>query len=192
MLLSKKVLVLNKSWVPVNITTVKRAICLVYSGLAKVVEPKTYEVFSWNRWIQRKAEEYILTVSVKIPVPEIIVLTNYNEVRTKRKVPFSRTNLLKRDDYTCQYCGKKDKGGKLTIDHVVPRSRGGTTHWKNCVIACSPCNKRKGNRLLKDVGYKLSRQPFAPTWAFQFDAWENEAWEAFTNGHKKTRKEAED
>ncbi len=124
-----------------------------------------------------------------MPVPEIIVLVNYNEVRTKHKVPFSRVNLLKRDNYTCQYCGKKDKGGKMTIDHINPRSRGGTTHWRNCVIACGPCNKRKGSRTLKDIGYRLLKQPSAPTWAFQFDAWENEAWEAFTRGSKETQKE---
>lgn len=185
-MLNKRVLVLNKSWIPVNITTVKRAICLLYSGLARVVHPKTYETYDFEQWQKQKTKCYLRGVTSDIPVSEIIVLRRYNELRTRHRVPFSRVNLLKRDGHTCQYCGQKDKGSQLTIDHIVPRSRGGTTSWQNCVTACSPCNRRKGDRLLHELGYKLRKQPTMPVWAFEVDPAENEAWEAFTNG-KKTK-----
>ncbi len=187
-MLNKRVLVLNKSWIPVNVTSAKRAICLVFSGLAKVVHPKTYEIYDFEQWKKQQAKYYIRAVHFDMPVPEIIVLQRYNNLRSRHKVPFSRTNLLKRDDYSCQYCGKKDRGSKLTIDHIVPRSKGGITSWSNCVIACSSCNRRKGNKFLHESGYRLLRQPTTPIWAFEVGGSENGAWEAFTNKKKEEDK----
>ena len=188
-MLNKKVLVLNKSWIPINVTTANRAICLVYTGLAKVVNQKTYETFDFDRWLNQEAEHYVHSVKLTIPVPEVITLVHYNQTRMRLRVPFSRTNLLRRDDYTCQYCCKKSKAGKLTIDHVVPRSKGGVTSWANCVVACDTCNRRKGSRALHEVGYSLSRQPSTPSWRIDYSSWGNEAWETFTGGKSKKTKD---
>jgi 5-methylcytosine-specific restriction endonuclease McrA len=94
----------------------------------------------------------------EIRIPSVVVLKDY--VKPQKRVAFTRFNLFLRDEFCCQYCGSK---GDLTFDHVVPRSRGGITSWENVVAACSPCNLRKGNRTLKQVGFHLGRKPRAPS-----------------------------
>jgi 5-methylcytosine-specific restriction endonuclease McrA len=79
-------------------------------------------------------------------------------------VAFSRRNVFKRDHYACQYCGIQPGSEELSIDHVIPRSHGGTSSWENCVLACVACNKRKADRTPQQAGMKLSRQPVRPTW----------------------------
>ena len=102
--------------------------------------------------------------SVAIAAPEIILLANYNRV-PRHEAPFTRRNLFLRDDHTCQYCGRRHPTQNLSIDHVIPRSRGGRTTWENCVIACVPCNARKGNRLLNEARMKLITKPRRPAWS---------------------------
>lgn len=185
--LNKQVLVLNKSWIPVNVCTVKRAICLVYQSLAHVVDHDTYEVFRFDQWCERKTDNMINASSISIPVPDVIVLTTYNGLRAKMRVPFSRTNLLKRDDYTCQYCTKKKKASELNIDHIIPKARGGLTSWTNCVTACYRCNSKKDDRLPKECGMKLLSKPFAPTWSFcAFNSITNPRWRKFLGHGEKT------
>ncbi len=92
-----------------------------------------------------------------IRIPSVVVLKDY--VKPQKRVAFTRFNLFLRDEFCCQYCGSK---GDLTFDHVLPRSKGGVTTWENVVAACSPCNLRKGNRLLRQSGMALRRPPHRP------------------------------
>ncbi len=165
-LLDQATLVLNKSWTAVNVTTVRRAICLVYLGQAKIIAPETFEVHDFESWIRADGDgthPVLSTVNFKFRVPEVIVLQRYNSVPSK-EVPFSRKNVYRRDNYTCQYCGKRFRAEELTIDHVIPRSRGGRTSWENCVLACVRCNLRKGDRTLEEAGMTLLRKPSKPKW----------------------------
>ncbi len=165
--LDRATLVLNRSWTAVNVTTVRRAICLVYSGHARVISPETFKTYDFETWVHNGENGnhfYFKTVTLKIRVPEVILLLTYDSVPAK-DVPFSRKNIYKRDNYTCQYCGKKYKAEDLTIDHVVPRSRGGKTTWENCVLACIWCNIKKGDRTLKEAGMRLLRKPSRPKWS---------------------------
>ena len=86
------------------------------------------------------------------------------------QVAFSRRNLYRRDDHRCQYCGRRGKSGDLSIDHVLPRSRGGMSSWENCVLACVACNHRKADRLPEEIGWQLLKKPIEPTWAPTFEA----------------------
>ena len=95
--------------------------------------------------------------------PEVILLKTY-EGEGGRAVVFSRKNLFKRDRYTCQYCGIQPGPEELTVDHVVPRSRGGTSTWENCVLACVECNKRKADRTPAQAGLKMRKTPRKPSW----------------------------
>jgi len=105
----------------------------------------------------------LLGFNLSICVPEVIALRTYDGYPA-RGVAFTRRNLYKRDSHTCQYCGKRPGVEDLTIDHVLPRSRGGPSSWENCVTACRPCNARKANRLAHELNLTLTRPPAAPRW----------------------------
>ena len=130
-LLEHQVLVLNARWTPIQVTTVKEAIGLVAKGSAFVLEPKTYErhdLFSWADVSKAKArlgDVVIRSPRLVLLPPEVIVLSKY-EGQGERSVVFSRRNLFKRDRYTCVYCGSQPGPEELTIDHVNPKSKGGT------------------------------------------------------------------
>lgn len=165
-LLAQATLVLNRSWTVVNVTTVKRALCLVFRGHAKIIAPGTFQVHDFASWLDQPmppSAARIRTVSVSIPAPEVIVLQGYDEVPAT-EVPFSRRNIFRRDNYQCQYCGKHSRAEELTIDHLVPRSQGGATTWENCVLACTRCNLRKGNRSPEEAGLALRARPRRPRW----------------------------
>ncbi len=164
--LADRTLVLNRSWLAVNVTSVKRAIGLVYTGLARVIQPETYEThdfFSWTTLEPRSEASSIRTVASRIRAPEVIVLIDF-DARPSQRVPFTRRNLFHRDNSRCQYCGLQGTAATLGIDHIVPRSRGGTTTWTNCVLACHDCNVRKGSRLPHDAGMSLTARPVQPRW----------------------------
>ena len=165
-MLSQPALVLNKSWVAITTTTVRRALTLVYGGDAKVVEPETYTTFDFNTWSElgvAKEQSFIQTVSLRIRVPEVILLSFYNGM-PQMDVVFSRRNLYRRDKYTCQYCSGKPGTEELTIDHILPRSRGGKSTWENCVLACVKCNHRKSNLTPREAGMALLNLPHKPSW----------------------------
>jgi len=164
--LAQPALVLNKSWMAITTTSVRRALSLVYAGYAKVVEPETYETFDFRSWAELsvvKDEQFIQTVETKIKVPEVILLTFYNGM-PRMEVVFSRRNLYRRDNYTCQYCGCKPGSEELTIDHILARSRGGKSTWENCVLACIKCNHKKGDKLPEEAGMHLLKKPEKPKW----------------------------
>lgn len=165
-LLAQPTLVLNKSWSAIATTTVRHALGLVFTGAAKVIRPETYETHGFESWSELAVEPHepcIRTVSLQIRIPEVIVLTRYTGMPTQ-VATFSRRNLYKRDSNTCQFCGSRPGTSELSIDHVVPRSRGGKSSWQNCVLACVRCNSRKANRIPHEVGLRLIRTPRAPRW----------------------------
>jgi 5-methylcytosine-specific restriction endonuclease McrA len=96
-------------------------------------------------------------------VPEVICLTRFDRLPSTA-VTFSRRNVARRDHQTCQYCGAQPGWESITVDHVVPRSRGGTSSWTNCVAACVACNARKADRTPEQAGMKLRRRPARPDW----------------------------
>ncbi|MEO0478173.1 MAG: HNH endonuclease [Planctomycetota bacterium] len=155
-------LVLNRSWMPVHVTTVRRALTMVFAEQARAIDPgdlQTHDFESWWALGPCSSDRVIVSTSGPLRPPEVVQLARFDKVPTFR-TPFSRAGLFRRDDYQCQYCGAKPEPSKLTVDHVVPRSRGGTTGWDNCAVACRRCNSAKGNHDLATVGMKL-RKPLS-------------------------------
>ncbi|MCX8073440.1 MAG: HNH endonuclease [Candidatus Binatia bacterium] len=164
-MLNSKVLVLNRSFLPVHITSVRRAFCLLYQGLAHAVDQE-YRTFDFESWAQLSAsvhDERIGLVDRVIRVPRVILLLAFDRV-PKRRVRFSRFNIYSRDRNTCQYCGQVFPRSELNLDHVIPRSRGGKSTWENVVCSCHTCNRRKGGRTPEEAGMKLLRTPRRPEW----------------------------
>jgi 5-methylcytosine-specific restriction endonuclease McrA len=106
----------------------------------------------------------IRTPSRWIEMPEIVQVRTYDRLPAA-DAAFTRANLLRRDEHRCQYCGQRPPHSQLTVDHVVPRARGGRTSWENCVAACARCNARKGDRTPGSAGMRLLRAPRAPRWS---------------------------
>ena len=132
-------------------------------------------------------EPVIRTRTLRLRVPEVITLRNYDRVPENR-VTFSRRNVFKRDRFTCQYCGTQPGSEELTIDHVVPRSQGGETSWENCVLACVQCNSTKADRTPERAGMPLRRRPVRPVWrplyasrSIRIDSWARFVSEAYWN-----------
>jgi len=142
----QQVLVLNASYEPLNVTSVRRAHVLVFKGKAEVLE---------------ELEQPLRSASDTYPWPHVIRLVSYVRVPRAIKRKISRRALFARDNWRCVYCGTAT--GRLTLDHVVPRSRGGDSVWENVVTSCAPCNLRKGNRLPEEVAMELPRRPQPPT-----------------------------
>lgn len=136
------VLMLNSSYQPLKIVPLGRAMRLVVAEKAEVVQ----------------ADGVIRSVSASFPRPAVIRLIRFVKVPYRAKLPLNRKAVLARDNGRCAYCGK----AATTIDHVVPRSRGGAHDWLNVVAACSPCNAKKDDKTLKQLGWKLDFTPFAP------------------------------
>jgi len=186
-MLTRPTLVLNRNWQPVGMATVARSLTLVVSERARIVDPTNFQQYTWSDWsklIPTDDEPFVQGVKFRLRVPEVITLTEYDRVPTK-SVTFSRRNIYKRDRFTCQYCGRQGRSlslnhhdvisetnsrhaslsmEELTIDHVMPRSRGGTSTWENCVLACLDCNKRKANRTPAEAHMPLRKEPARPTW----------------------------
>jgi 5-methylcytosine-specific restriction endonuclease McrA len=165
-ILNQPTLVLNRYWHPIHVTTVVRALVMLWNGTAKVVDPEDYRLSTWEEWMTltpRDGAACIRTARVRLRVPEVIALQQYDRVPLAA-VTFSRRNVSKRDHYTCQYCGAQPGVAELTVDHIVPRSHGGHSSWTNCVAACVPCNARKADRTPEQAGMRLKRSPTRPEW----------------------------
>jgi len=189
------VLALNRTYSPVHVVSVRRAFTLLYKGLAEVVhvENGQYLTFDFDSWrdlseLKHALEEcsdwddWIRTVSFAIQVPRVIRLLDYNHV-PRNVVKFNRRNVFLRDENRCQYCGKKFGTNHLSLDHVIPRSRGGPSTWENIVCACLRCNVRKGGRTPQEAGMKLYRLPTKPprnpSLAYQLSSRKYAAWKNF-------------
>jgi 5-methylcytosine-specific restriction endonuclease McrA len=144
-----KVLVLNASYEPLNITGWRRAVILMLKGKAEQVEHN-------GKYLYRD-----------FPLPTVIRLRHYVNV-PYREIPLTRRNILNRDNHACQYCGYK--GDELTLDHVIPRSRGGVDSWENLITACMRCNVKKGSRTPKEANLHLNTQPRRPYSSLHYEA----------------------
>jgi 5-methylcytosine-specific restriction endonuclease McrA len=138
-----RVLVLNASYEPLSVVTTRRAVVLVLSERATVVVPKDE---MWN------------SEKTTLQVPSIVRLTRFVKVPYRRAVPVTRRAVFGRDGHRCQYCGDTAE----SIDHVVPRSKGGDHSWENVVACCRNCNIRKGDRSLRETGFRLTKKPAPP------------------------------
>lgn len=146
MLCQHQVLVLNSSYEAINICNARRAFVLLMKGIADSVEESSY-------WIHSASNDWRL--------PEVIRLRRFVHI-PYRPVPFCRKNVFLRDTYICQYCGDKKTVEHLTIDHVLPQSRGGIDCWSNVITACRACNHQKGNRTPDEAGMPLLTKPKIP------------------------------
>lgn len=164
----KNVLVLNANFEPINICSTHRAVGLIYLEKAALV---------------LNGRGVIHTVSRDFPKPSIIRL-QFMVHRPRPQVPLSRKEIFRRDNYTCQYCGKYSD--ELTIDHVIPKHLGGEHTWENVVTACARCNHLKGGRTLEMTTMQLHQKPQAPPssaeYIFGKHISENEEWEPFIQG----------
>src|SRR5437763_4230441 len=164
-MLATSALVLNRLYQPVHVTSVRRALILLYRGAAKAVD-EHYQTFDFERWADLSAavhEESIGTSSKRLRVPRVILLQAYEHL-PRARVRFSRLNIYARDRNTCQYCGRTPARAELNLDHVVPRSRGGMTTWENVVCSCVGCNLQKGGRTPDEAHMKLTGAPVRPRW----------------------------
>jgi 5-methylcytosine-specific restriction endonuclease McrA len=160
-ILDEFVLMLNKNWVPVETCTVRDAFCHLFAETGKFVRPDDFSVHSLESWLDLPVgpdEPAIRSARLSIKVPEIIVLKN-GVAPPKKVMVFSKRNLLKRDRGTCQYCGHKPGQEELTMDHVLPRKRGGKSSWINCVLSCKPCNSKKADKMADEAGMSLRPRP---------------------------------
>lgn len=173
------VLVLNKSWVPIRAISYQRAFILMFKERCRIVDPETYQVYTWKEWlkhhsikiallpdgIEYSSLKWITTGSAKILRPSVICLNNYSRI-PKRRLNVSRIGIVARDSLDgkaqCQYCGIFPNKKQVTIDHILPKSRGGKNSWINCVVSCGPCNTKKGDRTPEEAGMLLIKQPQAP------------------------------
>jgi 5-methylcytosine-specific restriction endonuclease McrA len=139
------VLVLNATFEPINVCTVRRAVVLLLKSKAEVIEQSDRELHSERMTMSR---------------PAVIRLVSYVRVpRDVHRRKITRRAVFARDGWECQYCGSRST---LTVDHVVPRSKGGSSTWENIVASCAPCNRRKGDQLPRQVGMHLVREPRIP------------------------------
>ena len=147
----------------IQITSVRRAISLLYQDIARAVDEQ-YRVFDFASWADLAADEDTIgLVNRAIRVPRVILLLAYDRV-PRRYVRFSRFNIYARDRNRCQYCGRQFPRAELNLDHVVPRSRGGTSVWENVVCSCHRCNRLKGGRTPTEARMRLIREPYRPQW----------------------------
>jgi 5-methylcytosine-specific restriction endonuclease McrA len=162
------VLVLNANFEPINVCDLRRAVGLILADKALLV-------------VNGRGD--IKTVNASFPRPSVIRLQKMVS-RPRPRLKMTRREIFRRDNYTCQYCGKKTTD--LTIDHVIPRSLGGLHTWDNVVAACPVCNHRKGGRLLDEVNMHLLRKPVEPPTSAQYifgrHLADNMEWEVFLSG----------
>jgi 5-methylcytosine-specific restriction endonuclease McrA len=162
------VLLLNANYEPLHVCTTKRALGLLITGKAEMLH---------------NGRGIIRTVRLSIPRPSVIRL-GYMVKRPRPRVKLTKQEIFRRDQYTCQYCGTKAKG--LTIDHIIPRSRGGKHSWSNLVTACPECNRKKGGRTLQEVKMRFINPPHEPqaTAIYLYGSYlnNNELWRSYLIG----------
>lgn len=167
--LNNHVLTLNRSWTVIGTTSVREAVMLLMRGSAKVLAPETFLTYNWEDWLEESSQmteikTFIKTPSLNIAAPQIILLSNYDDIY-RTTVKFSSLEVFKRDGFICAYCNQKKRREDLSIDHIIPQSKKGPTNWLNCVTSCTKCNNFKGNRSLQESGLKLHFNPTIPKWS---------------------------
>src|ERR1044071_5885744 len=150
--LTLPVLLLNRHFAPVSVATVRRAVVLLFSDAAHAVDAgETYDFQSWLTQPVRSEDDGLPIVGGEVRVPRVLHLLRYDRA-PRVAVRLTRRNLMIRDSFQCQYCGRSPTQRDLNVDHVVPRSRGGADSWENLVVSCRPCNLRKGRRTPAEAG----------------------------------------
>lgn len=182
---TQQVLVLNKSWAPIGVTTLETAIAKVMSSYsdgtskAKIVDPvNDFRSFEWSDWTKMRpkdGEDGIRTVNCILRIPEVIQFTRYDRMPS-RKVHYNRRTIYLRDNNQCQYCSSKFE---LSLDHVIPRCQGGRTTWENVVVACVKCNLKKAGRTPQEAGMRLLKVPAKPKSNLFVTTIKVKSWEAF-------------
>jgi len=167
-----RVLVLNRNWQAVNIVGVRRAFSLLWQDHARVVNSfdGSFAPMNTSEWLEysgsapvHSGAEYVRTIRMNILLPKILLLNEFDRLPIT-EVKFNRQSVFERDNYTCQYTGRVFKAKDLTLDHVIPRDRGGRTTWENLVTCSREINSLKANRLPHEAGLKLIRKPERPKW----------------------------
>jgi 5-methylcytosine-specific restriction endonuclease McrA len=164
--LEAPVLVLNRNYQPVRVTRARRALMLLYVGAAKALDAR-YEAYDFARWSQLppiEGYETVGTTTGRVCIPRLLLLQRYGRIPSTT-IRLSRRNVYLRDDYTCQYCGRRMASKDLNLDHVLPRSLGGKATWENLVTSCRRCNGEKGSSAPEEVGMRLLRAPNRPSWS---------------------------
>jgi len=170
--LSCHVLVLNKHYMAIRVVNVRRAISLLFRQMAEVIdcEEGNYSNYDFDSWLEVSelkkrfepdAHDWLHTVRLSIAVPRVVRLLFYDRL-PRQNVTLNRRNIFARDHNRCQYCGKHKPTSELSLDHVIPRTRGGETAWENVVCACVKCNVKKGGRPPREAGMKLIVRPIKP------------------------------
>ena len=147
-MLNSRVLVLNQNYEPMSVCSAKRAIVLLYLEKAEMIE---------------RNHQMVRSVSRAMPMPSIVRLSRLVHVPRKR-ILLNRKNIIKRDGHQCQYCGTRD--APITVDHIVPKDRGGGDTWENLVCACVECNAKKRNRTPREAGMRMLKKPRKPGYLF--------------------------
>ncbi len=193
--LSSSVLVLNRFYMAVHVINVRRAVGLLFRELAEVIhfEEGQYGNYNFETWLEistmqaaskQQHDDWIRSVNFELRAPRVIRLLSYDKV-PRQTLRFNRRNLFARDGNQCQYCGKLFPTSELSLDHVLPRSRGGETNWDNVVCACVACNVRKGGRTPHEAHMKLIRHPLkpkrSPLLSVKLDNPKYESWKTFVD-----------
>lgn len=186
--LDTPVLVLDRQYHPVKISSAKVAVMLLFSEKALVLDSSytTYTIDEWMTYstmVEQDKLPVLRSSRMNLIVPEVIVLPNYiRKPSHGKKLRYSRISIFRRDDFHCQYCGIEFKRADLTVDHIIPRSKGGRSTWLNIVSACRPCNWKKADRTPEEAKMKLLSQPKIPTWRDSMElpaGIKKEMWENF-------------
>jgi len=165
-----RVLVLNRNWQAVNVVGLRRAFSLLWADHARVINTRSgdfapLDAADWIRFSEETGphaeDEVVHTVRLRILIPKVLLLRSFDRLPLS-EIKFNRENIFIRDNYTCQYTGKRCRASDLTLDHVIPRERGGRTSWENIVTCRRDINSLKANRLPHEAGLKLIRKPGKP------------------------------
>jgi len=196
--LSFPVLALNKVFAPIHVIDVRRALSLLVTGAAEVVDTDdphlgTYDLASWRELSELKAEmeeghDWVGLVRGRLAAPRVVRLTKFDRRRYRYRgktsgpfVPLNRRNIYHRDANVCQYCGRKFPSSELSLDHVMPKSRGGGDTWENLVCACTECNARKAAKTPAEARMKLIRVPRALKTPVQLIRVQHASWAQFVD-----------
>lgn len=194
-LLQESVLALNKEYLAIAVIAAKDAISNLFTGKASVIT-ESYELYSFEEWAKItkvfESDEEVSTryagilrsPSIEIFVPQVVIFTESEYTSPHvANMRFSRRNILQRDHNKCQYCGNALRASEASIDHIIPKSKGGMNTWQNLVTACIYCNAKKGDKLLSEIGWKLLQQPTEPQWKSHigtpFNQVKKEYWKNF-------------
>jgi 5-methylcytosine-specific restriction endonuclease McrA len=189
--LTAPVLTLNRFFSPLRVIDVRRALGLLVTGAAEVVDADdphlaTYDFTSWfelsllKQQFEEDRHAWVGLVRGRLAVPHVVRLTKFDRHRRTR-VPLNRRNIYARDGNTCQYCGKKFPTSELSLDHIIPRSRGGGDSWENLVCACTNCNSRKADKTADQVGMRLIKNPKALKGPAQLIRVQHASWAQFVD-----------